>query len=134
MSPAANGANGRSYESAVVRHVNATHPALRAHRVTQTSFRDQGDIRMSDVLVQAKTSPAAVVTLGRYIDAAVGQAEEYRKAHPSEEPYSVTPVALIKRHDKPSVASDLIVIQVRDFLALLAERDMLSEELHNLDN
>lgn len=134
MNTAMNGARGRSYEAAVVRHINASHPNMRAHRVTQTTFRDQGDIRFSDVLLQAKTSPAAVVTLGRYIDAAERQAEEYRKAHPSEEPYSIIPAALIKRHDKPSVASDFIVLQVSDFLALLAERDMLSSELRKLDN
>lgn len=110
-----NAAAGKAYERRVVTYINNTYPDLAAFRITQPSFSDRGDIRVSTVVLQAKTSPTGTATISRYLDAATTQCSR----HPGA-PH-IFPAVIIKR--APRVQDDLVVLRARDFFTLLNQRD-----------
>ena len=108
---------GKAYESNVIRYLKRHAPNSNPHRISQPSFKDRGDIRFSTVVLQAKTSPVGLVTVGRYVDDAVRQAAEHDGAE------HIIPAAVARRPGNTGVGDDLVVLRMSDFVALVKDRD-----------
>lgn len=111
---------GKAYETNVVRYLKQHAPGSNPRRINQPRFKDRGDIRFSKVVLQAKTSPVGLVTVGRYVDDAVSQAAEHDGAA------DIIPAAIARRPGNTDLGDDLVVLRASDFVGLMVQLDALT--------
>lgn len=123
--PNANAVAGKAYENAIVTYVNAQFPLLGAFKISQPSFRDLGDIRLSNVVLQAKLSTKGTGTVTRYLREAMEQTLRHPDAH------HLVPAVIVHRGDDISIGDDMVVLRAADFFRVVNQRDLalLDQEL-----
>lgn len=113
-----NAMTGKAYEKALVTYARRNFPSLNAALITQPSFKDMGDIRLSTAVVQAKSSPTGTRTFAGYLSAAMRQAATHQTDIP------LIPIVMVRRADAP-IGDGLAVVRIHDMLHLLATIDAL---------